>query len=87
MTPEIATTFARAGLRLAPANSTSFDMDHLHLHNAIEHDASLSREDYSVRNDSHSFSRRIFNEFISYFNGANNITVSNAAVARWYVCQ
>lgn len=85
MSPELATTFARAGLRLAGPNATTFDMDHLYVHNAIEHDASISREDYSVNNDSHSFNARIFNESLSYFNEEQKISLPAAAAARWYV--
>ncbi|KAH7127112.1 Chloroperoxidase [Dendryphion nanum] len=83
MSPEIATAFAGAGLRLAGPGATSFNMDHLYLHNGIEHDASLSREDFSVSGDSHSFSPQIFSEFISSFKGAKNIKVPEAAAARW----
>ena len=86
MSPELATSFARAGLRLAGENATTFDMDHLYRHNAIEHDASISREDYHVNNDSHTFSPRIFNEFLSSFDaGQQDISIPAAAAARWYV--
>ncbi|KAF2110214.1 Chloroperoxidase [Lophiotrema nucula] len=81
---EIATTLGKAGLSLSanPAGG-SFNLDDLNKHNAIEHDASLSRKDFNSGGDSHTFSQEIFDEYIGAFNGSTEITLPAAALARW----
>ncbi|TVY84120.1 putative sterigmatocystin biosynthesis peroxidase [Lachnellula suecica] len=54
-------------LLLSPmANSMSFDLTDIDKHNAIEHDGSLSRDDFYFGND-HSFNPVIFAHVQSYF--------------------
>jgi hypothetical protein len=46
---EVATSLSTLGLTLSKdPSSKAFDLDDLNKHNAIEHDASLSRKDYDV---------------------------------------
>ncbi|KAH7406144.1 Chloroperoxidase [Phaeosphaeria sp. MPI-PUGE-AT-0046c] len=81
---EIATTLATLGLSLSenPA-SGAFNLDDLNKHNAIEHDASLSRQDFDLGGNAQAFDREVFNETLSYFNGATNVGIEEVAAARW----
>ncbi|KAL5047033.1 hypothetical protein BDW71DRAFT_214194 [Aspergillus fruticulosus] len=62
------------------ANATTFSLSDLNRHNILEHDASLSRQDYYFGND-HVFNQTIFDETRSYWTEAF-IDVSAAALAR-----
>lgn len=83
------TTFvATAALPLAPDGGASghFSLQDIRVHGvagAMEHDGSLSREDYGVTGDATTFSPRVFREFLSYFRGCKNVTLPLAAKARW----
>lgn len=64
---EMANTLATAGLSTASnPQSGTFSMADLTKHHIIEHDASLSRKD-AAAGDNYSFSKEIFEEFLSYF--------------------
>jgi Peroxidase, family 2 len=84
LTPELATFFAVAGL-LTTHNplSLSFNLDNLDLHDYIEHDASLSRQDFHLGGDDHSFSPDVFNFYLSHFAGLPNTTIPACARARF----
>lgn len=84
------TTFVgAAALQLAPdgGKSGQFSLQDISVHGltgAMEHDGSLSREDFDGTGDATSFSPRVFREFLSYFRHSENITLPLAAKARWY---
>jgi hypothetical protein len=81
---EIATTLSSLGMSLsADAASGTFDLDDLNKHNAIEHDASLSRKDFDLGGNAQAFDSDVFQETLSYFNGATNVSVEEVAAARW----
>ncbi|KAI9148171.1 putative sterigmatocystin biosynthesis peroxidase stcC [Paramyrothecium foliicola] len=63
-------------------NATTWSLETIRNHNNLEHDASLSREDFYFNKDSHTFNRAIFNEARSYWKGSN-INVQEAANARF----
>jgi hypothetical protein len=44
-----------ANVNVTLTNSLSFDLNHLDRHNSMEHDASLSRADFNVDQDDHTF--------------------------------
>jgi hypothetical protein len=81
---EVATSLSTLGLTLSKdPSSKAFDLDDLNKHNAIEHDASLSRKDYDLGGDAQAFNEEVFNETLSYFNGATDIGLEEVAAARW----
>jgi hypothetical protein len=81
---EVAKTLATAGIAISPnAAKGSLDLDNLNAHNLIEHDGSLSREDYDLGGKSQAFCPRIFQETLSYFNGVSEIGFPEVAAARW----
>ena len=79
----IATTLAFAGLKLSsdPASGT-FSLADLQRHNAIEHDGSMSRLDVGLGGKGE-FHQESFDEFVSGFGNATNITIPMAAKGRW----
>jgi hypothetical protein len=81
---EIATTLARFGMSVSsdPA-SGAFNLDDLNKHNALEHDASLSRKDFDLGGASQAFDSDVFQETLGYFNGATNVSIKDVAAARW----
>jgi hypothetical protein len=81
---EVATSLSTGGFSLSKSpSSNAFDLDDLNKHNAIEHDASLSRKDYDLGGDAQAFSQEVFNETLGYFNGATDIGLEEVAAARW----
>jgi hypothetical protein len=87
LSTEIATRISSASLLLAsnPASGT-FTLDDLNRHGAIEHDGSLSREDFGVSGDSSKLSQKVWAEYLGYFGNATVITIPALAAARWLVC-
>ncbi|KAJ4291838.1 hypothetical protein N0V90_009734 [Kalmusia sp. IMI 367209] len=83
------TTFVgSAALPLAPdkGKSGQFSLADISVHGVegtMEHDGSLSRQDFAKAGDATSFSPAIFKEFLGYFEGKKNITIPLAAKARW----
>lgn len=64
MNPHVASGFASGGVGTNPDHKAhSFDLNHLHKHGAIEHDASLSREDTAF-GDNGKFCQQIFDEVV-----------------------
>lgn len=81
---EVATILGRAALRLSKDPSSGlFDLDDLKRHNAIEHDGSLSRRDFGLGGEEQNFCPEIFEETLGYFEGATEISLKEAAAARW----
>lgn len=69
-----------ANFNVTLTNSSSFDLDHLDLHNSMEHDASLSRADFNVAGDDHSFNSDVWDQVLEVFgNNDPNITIASAA--------
>lgn len=61
----------------------TFDMDDLREHNfPIEHDVSLSRQDFYQGDNLH-FNQSVFNEVLSFYSNTNRTTISLAADALW----
>lgn len=81
---ELATSLATLGVGLGsnPADGT-FDLDDLEKHNALEHDASLSRKDYDLGGQDQAFCPQVFNETLSFYNGATDVGIPEVAAARW----
>lgn len=86
ISPDLANFLFQSGLSTAPDPSTGFfDLQDLDKHNAIEHDASLSRSDFyfsGIPGDA-KFNATIFNDVLSYFEHMEYITVQAAAAARY----
>lgn len=63
--------------------SGTFDLDNLDEHDLIEHDSSLSRDDYYFGDD-HSFNTQKWQQVLSYVNGSSStFTISSAARAKY----
>lgn len=78
---EFATALYQNGISANPdANATTFSLSDLTRHNVVEHDASLSRQDFYFGND-HTFNKEIFEETRSHWVGSV-IDVQTAANAR-----
>lgn len=61
----------------------SFDLDDLNKHDElIEHDASLSRDDYHF-GDNHSFDETAWQSVLDYFEDAERVNITAAAKARY----
>jgi hypothetical protein len=86
ISPEITTFFGTAGLALAPDPSLGhFQLDDLNKHNAIEHDASLSRADFHFvgKEGVAKFNYDTFKRWFSHFRGQEFIDIESAAKARF----
>jgi hypothetical protein len=82
---EVATIVSQQGLASAadPSKGT-FTLGDLNTHNIFEHDASLSRADYYFgEHDDHTFRQDIFDQFLSFFDGQENVTLETAGAARY----
>lgn len=81
---DFATPVGLLGLQSAPLPlSLSFDLDDLDEHNfPLEHDGSLSRQDFLFGND-HSFNQSIFDEVLAFFEGTDTATIPLASRARY----
>lgn len=83
VSPETATTLASAGIALSPdPSSGAFDLDDLNKHNAVEHDASLSRKDIDLGGNE-KFDQKIFDQTLRFYGGATQISLKEVAAARW----
>lgn len=88
ITADFTTPVATGALALAPDGGASgaFSLKDISVHGnpaSMEHDGSLSREDYAVSRDSTTFSAKVFGEFLGYFRGKKQVGVKEAARARW----
>jgi len=82
---DVSVSLGTAAIALvAPAHSTSFDLDQLNKHNVIEHDASLSRSDYNVSpdHDNHDFNQTIFDQVLRVYEGMTETSIEVAAKAK-----
>lgn len=73
------------GLGLATADDPSkgvFSLGDMNKHNNFEHDASLSRKDFALGGDGHTFDQPTFDRFLSHFNDSEYVTLEVAAKAR-----
>jgi hypothetical protein len=70
-----------ANVNVTLTNSSSFDLDHLDLHNSMEHDASLSRADFNVAGDDSTFNNTVWDQVLAVF-GDNDPNITIAATAR-----
>ena len=85
LSAEVTISLFVAALRTSsdPA-SGAFTLQDLKKHNIIEHDGSLSRADKGTAGDNdQQFNPAVFDEFKSFFRGAEHITLPLAATARW----
>lgn len=63
--------------------STYVDLDRLRAHNyLLEHDASLSRDDFYFGDDL-TFNQNIFDQILSYYHGTDTATIQLASNARY----
>jgi Peroxidase, family 2 len=85
VSPEFGETLAFLGTLTAPDPSKGqFNLDDLLKHNVFEHDASLSRADFDLNNGQvQALDKKIFKEFMSHFDGLQNVTLQAAADARY----
>ncbi|CEJ94365.1 hypothetical protein VHEMI09902 [[Torrubiella] hemipterigena] len=61
----------------------SVDLDRLAEHNyLLEHDASLSRQDFYLGDDLH-FNQSIFDQVLAYYKGTDTTNIQAASDARW----
>ncbi|KAH8723882.1 Chloroperoxidase [Phaeosphaeriaceae sp. PMI808] len=81
---EVATSLAKIAISLSSdPRKGMFNLDDLNKHNVVEHDGSLSRLDHDLGSDSQTFNSSIFDETLSYFNGASEVGIPEVAAARW----
>jgi hypothetical protein len=77
------TALASAWLRISPNPASGIvTLEDLQRHNAIEHDGSMSRLDVGLGGKGE-FHQESFDEFVSGFDGATDITIPMAAKGRW----
>jgi hypothetical protein len=82
---DFATAIRGAGLPSVPGNllATSFDLNNSDEHNfSIEHDASLSREDYYVNGNNYYFNQTVFDEGLNFYDGMNETSIPVASKAK-----
>ncbi|KAF2032269.1 Cloroperoxidase [Setomelanomma holmii] len=81
---ETTNMLAATGLSVSKdPESGAFNLDDLNKHNAVEHDASLSRKDFDLGGESQDFYPSVFAETLSYFNGKSEVEIPDVAAARW----
>ncbi|KAJ4288628.1 hypothetical protein N0V90_011865 [Kalmusia sp. IMI 367209] len=86
ISPELSTITATGGLNTAPDPSLGyFNLNHLNKHNAIEHDASLTRVDFAFVGEEGvgKFDYQTFKRWFSHFHGQKYIDIESAARARF----
>ncbi|KAJ7596366.1 Cloroperoxidase [Mycena floridula] len=75
--PEVLILPAHLGL-LTSGQGDTFTLDDIKLHNAVEHDASLSRSDFAVTGDNLHFNETIFQTLASSNPGVNYYNATSA---------
>jgi len=78
--PDVAEVIGTTALSIVGPGATSFTLQDINAHNVIEHDGSLSRNDYALGDD-HDFNPKFFSEAAAYFLKPT-INVTDAAEAR-----
>lgn len=80
----MATIVTNLALLAAPDPSKGvFTLGDLNKHNFFEHDASLSRVDFGLGGDGHTFDKPTFKRFLSFFGNDEFVTLEKAALARY----
>ena len=80
---DLSTAFAFGGLLTSKDIwSGKFNLDDVRKHGFIEHDASLSRQDFEVDGDATTFKPEIWGSFMESYEGMTNTTIEAAARAR-----
>ncbi|KAK5134439.1 hypothetical protein LTR08_006486 [Meristemomyces frigidus] len=77
---DVAISIGTTALAIVGPNATSFSLQDIDKHNAIEHDGSMSRSDYALGDD-HDFNYTYMSETASYFHKPT-INVTDGANAR-----
>jgi len=81
--PKIASLFAGLATTLNPDHKAhSFDFDHLSKHNAVEHDGSLSRNDFAF-GDNHTFDPKLWELYKESYGGASETDFASVSKARY----
>lgn len=80
---EIAKIFASVALITNPdAHAHSFDLNHISKHGLIEHDASLTRNDFAF-GDNHTFNPDIWKSVLDTYGDRKETNIALATVARY----
>ncbi|KAH8762425.1 Chloroperoxidase [Hyaloscypha finlandica] len=80
---EIAKIFASVALTTNPnAHAHSFDLDHVSRHGLIEHDVSLSRDDFAL-GDNHTFNADIWKSVLDTYGDSKETNFALATEARY----
>jgi hypothetical protein len=83
LSPNIANTFAGVAVTSNPDHSApSFDLNHLEKHGLIEHDVSLSRDDFAF-GDNHTLNKAIFEKVLESYGKDEKTNFDTASAARW----
>jgi hypothetical protein len=83
LSPTIATVFAAVAVTANPDKSAhSFDLDHVNKHGLIEHDVSLSRNDFLL-GDNHSFNKEIWEEVVKTYGEETETSFESVSKARY----
>jgi hypothetical protein len=79
----IAKVFASGALTTNPvAHADSFDLNHVNKHGVIEHDVSLTRDDFAS-GDNHTFNPEIWNSVLSTYGDSKETNFALASEARY----
>jgi len=79
----IATVFASVAVTANPDKSAHyFDLNHVNKHGLIEHDVSLSRNDFLL-GDNHTFNKEIFAKVMESYDGQETTSFVSASKARY----
>jgi hypothetical protein len=80
---EIAKIFASVALTTNPnAHAHSFDLDHVSRHGLIEHDVSLTRDDFAF-DDNHTFNPDIWKSVLGTYGDSKETNFALASEARY----
>ncbi|KAF2399119.1 Cloroperoxidase [Trichodelitschia bisporula] len=79
----IASIFAAGGVAANPDHSAhTFDLNHVNKHNWIEHDCSLSRDDFAFGDNWH-FNKEVFDSVMAHYGTAEKTDFAHASKARY----
>ncbi|KAE9366611.1 Cloroperoxidase [Stipitochalara longipes BDJ] len=79
----VATVFASVAVTANPDKSEHFfDLDHVNKHGLIEHDVSLSRNDFLL-GDNHTFNKEIFAAVMENYDGQETTSFESVSKARY----
>lgn len=83
---DLAKLFYYGATFMGLTKNSQFDLTNLTMHNAIEHDGSVSRAD-AATGDNHSFNKHIFDSYIAQFGDSKIMTTETAGKARMFRIQ